>query len=1139
MATTSTLTQLASQFVKAILPLGDILSDIDLFKSYLYRLGWSVESLPPQYSALANDIADLKSELEAVIADEDPAKVAALIESIVTLVRSIQAINVVPPGIATPDRDEFLENFKSIFLDLFITDYLLVEAPELYSFARLLGIIEVTIDKGSATRTAFNKIKLNLDRIPAIIDDPLKLPKFIYGWNTDNFRFDLLIQHLDDLLATLGVDTYIELDDGHAVQSLAPALTYFSPHKLVLPVVLAHIDDQPIELLLQLIKWPPQDGKPAGMVAVLTLPLELMKTFQFTDDLALKLTSGAANNVSVGVVVNSDFSLDVLKPFEATPLPFSEKVGISFEYAPAELTPLLGTVEGSRLTLKGATLAFEFLPAGEAIELRLRLVLNELSCHIDLGGSDSFISDITGGGPIDGSLSLDLQWSSVHGLNFAVSGLLEWTVPAHIDLGFVTLNSFNLRIKPAGNALPVTIQTSLATSLGPLDLLVRNIGLKANFTFPTDYSGNLGLVDLDIGFKPPTGIGLSIDGGGFKGGGFLDFEPEEERYTGMLELEFQDQFTLKAFGLLNTRLPGGQSGYSLLIVISSEFTPIQLGLGFKLNGVGGILGLNRTVNVEPLRAGLRNNTLNSILFPTDIVANADRIISDLRQVFPPMANRFVFGPMAKITWGTPTLITIDLGLVIEIPDPVQLVLLGVLRAVLPDEQAAILRVQVNFLGEINFERRQLKFDASLFDSKLLGFTLSGDMALRLDWGADSNFLLTVGGFHPAYQPPAMDLPAIRRLTLSLLDGDNPRLKLEMYFAVTSNTAQFGAKLELYAAAWKFNVYGFLTFDVLFQFNPFYFIAEITAMLALRIGSSSFASIKLTLTLEGPTPWKAQGTARFKICWFFTLKVRFNKTFGESRNTTLPDLAALPLIAEALRADDNWEGELPAQRHRLESVRETAGQLLIHPVGTLKVSQKVAPLNVPIDRIGSQRPSDAREFRIENVQPAPNPVPVQESFAPAQFFDMTDEEKLTSTSFKNFDSGVRVGDAERLHTGYAAARQVDYELKYIDSQRAQRLEDHPSPFPVDVNSFNTWTLHGAIAQSPLSFAKNQKSSLAPEAVAVSQESFAIVNTGDLQLFDAASVLNSERAATAKLNLLLQENPSLRGAIQIVPAFELAA
>jgi len=610
----------------------------------------------------------------------------------------------------------------------------------------------------------------------------------------------------------------------------------------------------------------------------------------------------------------------------------------------------------------------------------------------------------------------------------------------------------------------------------------------------------------------------------------------------MLELEFQDQFTLKAFGLLNTRLPNGQSGFSLLIVISSEFTPIQLGLGFKLNGVGGLLGLNRTINIEPLRTGIRENTLSSILFPTDIVANAERIISDLRQVFPPMSGRFIFGPMAKITWGTPTLVTVDLGLVLEVPDPVRLAILGVLRAVLPDEDAAILRVQVNFLGVINFERRQLSFDASLFDSKLLGFTLSGDMAIRLDWGADANFLLTVGGFHPAFQPPPMNLPAIRRLTLALLAGDNPRLRLEMYFAVTSNTAQFGAKLELYAAAWKFNVYGFLLFDVLFQFNPFYFIAEITAMLALRVGSSSFASIKLTLTLEGPTPWKAQGTAKFKICWFFTLKVRFSKTFGEARNTTLPDLAVLPMLAAALSADDNWEGELPAQRHRLESIRETPEtikELLIHPVCTLKVSQKVVPLNVRIDRIGSQRPSDGREFQITEVQPAPNPAAVQESFAPAQFFDMTDEEKLSSASFKNFASGIRIGDPERVQTGYAAAREVKYELKYIDAQRNQRLAGPRGLFEVDVVAFNSWTLNGAIATSELSFARNRKSSLAPEAVAVSQEPFAIVNSGDLKLFDDLSLLGNEREAVARLNVLIETNPNLHGSLQVVPAFELAA
>lgn len=153
--------------------------------------------------------------------------------------------------------------------------------------------------------------------------------------------------------------------------------------------------------------------------------------------------------------------------------------------------------------------------------------------------------------------------------------------------------------------------------------------------------------------------------------------------------------------------------------------------------------------------------------------------------------------------------------------------------------------------------------------------------------------------------------------------------------------------------------------------------------------------------------------------------------------------------------------------------------------------------------------------------------------------MTDEEKLTRPSFESFESGVRVGDPERLHTAYAAARDVKYELKYIDSQREQRLVGPKDLFEVDVGAFHHWTLSGAISTSELSFARNRKSSLAPEAVAVAQEPFAIVNTGDLQLFDELSVLGSEQAAAARLKTLIETKPHLRGTLQVVPAFELAA
>ena len=338
---------------------------------------------------------------------------------------------------------------------------------------------------------------------------------------------------------------------------------------------------------------------------------------------------------------------------------------------------------------------------------------------------------------------------------------------------------------------------------------------------------------------------------------------------------------------------------------------------------------------------------------------------------------------------------------------------------------------------------------------------------------------------------------------------------------------------------------------MFQFNPFYFVADVTAMLALRVGSSSIASIKVTLKLEGPTPWKAQGDARLKLCWFLTVKIHFSKTFGETRNTTLPDLIVLPLVVAALTARDNWTEERPSDQHRLESLRAlptgASEPVRVHPVGTLAISQKVVPLGIQIDRIGAQRPADARTFAIDTVvigtDAQGTPEPAEESFAPAQYFDLSDDEKLASPSFRTFASGIRVGEESRMRTGYAAAREVKYELKFIDSERDQRLGQPAQPgepglFDVDVGAFNVWTLQGAISKSDLSFARRRKSTLAPAEVNVVQEPFAIVHADSLALFDAESVMGTERAALKRRDALIASNPALRNTLQVVPVFEMS-
>ncbi len=347
---------------------------------------------------------------------------------------------------------------------------------------------------------------------------------------------------------------------------------------------------------------------------------------------------------------------------------------------------------------------------------------------------------------------------------------------------------------------PISLGTDIKASLGPLVAVVQNMGVTATFSFPPNNSGNMGPMQVDFGFKPPNGVGLSIDTGVIKGGGFLYLDFDKGEYFGSLELEFQSLFSLKAVGIINTKMPDGSQGFSLLIIITAEFTPIQLGFGFTLNGVGGLLGLNRTTKVDVLREGIKTNAIKSILFPEDVVANINRIVSDIKQVFPPYPDHFIIGPMAKVGWGTPSLITLELGLLIEIPVP-RIIILGVIKAVLPTEEAALLRLQVNFLGIIDFENKYISFDASLYDSRLLVFTLTGDMAFRLSWGDQPVFILSVGGFHPAFHEAPQDLQNMRRLTISLLSGDNPRISIQCYFAVTSNTVQLGAKAGVCRSLW--------------------------------------------------------------------------------------------------------------------------------------------------------------------------------------------------------------------------------------------------------------------------------------------------------------------------------------------------
>jgi hypothetical protein len=564
--------------------------------------------------------------------------------------------------------------------------------------------------------------------------------------------------------------------------------------------------------------------------------------------------------------------------------------------------------------------------------------------------------------------------------------------------------------------------------------------------------GNLGPVDLVQKFKPPTGVGLSVDAPVVTGGGFLRFDPARQEYSGVLQLEVAETIALKAIGLLTTRMPDGSRGFSLVVIIAAEdFPPIQLGFGFTLTGIGGLLGINRTVMVDVLRSGIKNGTLGSILFPADPVRNAPQIVSDLRTVFPATRNRHVFGPMAQISWGTPTILTLEIAVLLELPEPVRLIILGRLQTALPDADHALIRVRMDAIGVIDFNKNDIALDASLYDSRILQFVLTGDMALRANWGAQPNFVLAIGGFNPRFPAPA-GFPLLARLALSLGNSNNPRLRFEAYLALTSNTVQFGARFDFSYSAAGFTLAGFLAFDALFQFAPFEFVIDVGAMVALKRGGSVLMGVLLEMTVAGPNPWHVWGKATFKI-FFFKVSIRFDHRFGDEEPAPLPaPIDVLTLLADALGDRRNWSSALPRGEHAIVSLRDvqtTPLTLRVHPLAELTVRQRVVPLHRPVTKFGNVPLGKETVFTVAASDPggAPLPMssqPLKDAFALAQFQEMSDDEKLSRPAFEQHDSGLQFGieDAAYEYEPLPDSA-IAYETLVIDPTRP---EEAPAPEP---------------------------------------------------------------------------------------------
>ncbi len=1118
-------------------------------------------ALSTTFDAADNLPTDL-TELLSAVQSEDMAAIAAEvsdmsvtvlavkngIDDIKTQVDSLSASTLNPgndpDGIQAADITAFGTNLAKRLLDYTVIVFLERHHPVSLNLLTLAGIVEyteLTGDEDLDKLPSYLERKLNLARLPEYLQDPGGLFEEIYDWGQPTFDGELLIEHIYGIMASMALPARHVPPDAPNLASIE--FLYGS-----------------LSAINEVIGSETYNGLVLEFNA--EIPLGVHGTpFAFDKwDVTLDVDTEWAAGTKVYILSDRGIEIDtpLLEVFGEVALGVIRKPG------DGEDTVLIaGRTGSSRLEAGEIKLS---LPtsfnwdSGSNVatgDYGFRLEVNRGYVVIEASEGDSFVSSLLPPDGIRASFDLVAGWSSESGWFFGASGSLETSLDLHKKLAGIDLKSLLLKLgtNTGGNgSLLPEIGLNAGIELGALAGVLEGIGVKLPITFPSGQDGNLGPIDISALFRPPTGLGLSIDSEGFKGGGYLSFDRDKGEYAGALELMLFDKIALKAIGILNTKLPGGEKGFSLLIIITAEFTPIQLGFGFTLNGVGGLLGLHRTMRLEKLRDGVRTNAIAGILFPEDPVANAPAIISDMKDFFPIQKGQFVFGPMLKIGWGTPTLITVDFGLLIEIPNPVRIAILGVVRAILPDEDAAILKLQINFLGTIDFEKKLITFDASLYESKLLTFAISGDMAFRLAWGDNPAFVLTVGGFHPAFKPPPLQLPALRRLTLAIIDSSNLKLTLTNYFALTSNTVQIGARVDLYASAAGFTVIGYVGFDALFQFSPFYFIFSFGAMLALKKGSKTLFSVFVDGEVQGPTPWKVKASAGFKIL-FVKIKFRFDKTFGEQQSIEYTPIDVYVKVVEpAFQEAGHYETELAGNAQRLVALREVDSEdLVLEASGSLSFRQKAVPLNMQLQKYGHRSVSGAKKFTITAVHIGSSSFSgssltrERDYFAVSEYKKLSDAKKLSAPSFELFENGVTVkpGNTGFAFNDYIARREIVFDEVRLDYNPVltfkQFINSDHSLFtmvagePDDDQLFRGWLADSSAAQSPLSAASNPHRLDESERVKVAQERWVLVNSDKLTAYDADSTAFTQTEAEEYMEQVTQQDRSLQGRLLVVPEY----
>jgi hypothetical protein len=1030
----------------ALAPLTTALSDVKACAALLAQIGYRLGLTRDAHDRIAtllpvgDTLQSIAARVDALDPDHpDPAAVAELVQDLEGVADALAALeqlddadlSVLPGVLSTPQA---WVDIGQTLPEHLLARYLAEEHRPLFLALRLLGICT------SQSTAGATRYRLRWQQLASALADPAAAVGETLGWGPA-FAAWPLQRELGLTLSRLGLAVTVRARQAAVASAIAGAPVDL-PTGLQSDVVLLSgetPDGDAVQVGLTLAC----DTTPTPSIYVGNLASGALDADQPLDDTWIVTASGTFDGTAtIGALI---------EPTGVTLVRGAASLDASLALSGAPATPwiLLGTAAGTRAELDGVLIEVGLTGTVRDPEAYVltRIDQDAFRFVLDLGDADSFLRGVIGEDPLAITAGGELRWGTSTGLRFDGGLGLAVTLAIERDIGPVHVESLTLTIGSGETDAQLAATAAAGLTLGPFEARVAGLGAALQLT-----SGDTGLTGLDaeLSFVPPSQIGLELDAGETaRGAGFVAVDAESGRYTGALELEFLD-VGLEALVVVDTRLPGDPDGWSFFASISAAFPSLPLGFGFFLSGVGGLVALNRTMDVHALASGLKSGSLDALLFPDDVLAEAPALVAGLDAWFPQAAGSTVLGVAAEITWGAPKpLVTSSLGILLSFPE-LDIAVIGTVSMVLPSEDESLLELHMDALGVVDTSEQTVTVTASLYDSALLRtIQLSGDMAMYVQAGENPFFLLSIGGYNEHFQPPH-ELPAsvrnLQRVGYEVTLSEDLWFGLSGYFAVTPNTLQFGAQASIVASA-KFlgvtyTASGSLHFDVLLKFSPFSFSADVLASVTITAEGDELLAVTLHAHLSGPDPWFATGYAQFE---FLGIGVRFEITVGGAPGAeALPRTNVLEAVLTALGDLGAWHELAPASPSVLLASEDDDSSATgrMRPDAELRATQGVAPLDRPMDVYGIYDIDGPKTLTIDGAgidgATGTSWAAAEDWFAPAQYDRMTKTEALAAPSYEQMAAGVDISTGSTTF-GDTQSVTPDFETAVLSATATVPLE----------------------------------------------------------------------------------------------------